>query len=340
MWAIEYGYKPLSGGTDGEVAELKKIAARSADATLAYATDEDTRGIDPDPLSNRYDMSKDPIAYAKLRAQLIGEQWPKVIDETVKDGEGYQKLRQVFGVLLGNHARAMYFVSRFVGGVYVSRSHKGDPNAKAPFVVVEPAKQREALALVEEQVFSDKPFKFPPELYTYLASTRWSHWGSQPGVRTDFPVHEQIALWQDRILQQLLSPLTLERLHDTELQLPPDQDALTTPELLGRLTSAIFAEVDKVPEGEYTNRKPAISSLRRNLQRAYLKHLAYLAMGSTGAPQDCQTVAYAELAALDKKIDHVVKNNAKLDAYSKAHLDESSSRIRKVLDARLQLEQP
>ena len=28
MWAIEYGYKPLSGGTEGEVAELKKIASR------------------------------------------------------------------------------------------------------------------------------------------------------------------------------------------------------------------------------------------------------------------------------------------------------------------------
>ncbi len=50
MWAIEYGYKPLSGGTEGEVAELKKIAARSGEPGLAYATDEDTRGIDPDPL--------------------------------------------------------------------------------------------------------------------------------------------------------------------------------------------------------------------------------------------------------------------------------------------------
>ena len=28
-------------------------------------------------------------------------------------------------------------------------------------------------------------------------------------------------MWQDRILQQLLSPLTLERLHDTELKCRP-----------------------------------------------------------------------------------------------------------------------
>jgi hypothetical protein len=30
-WAIEYGYKPFSGGTQGEVAELKKIASRSGE---------------------------------------------------------------------------------------------------------------------------------------------------------------------------------------------------------------------------------------------------------------------------------------------------------------------
>lgn len=339
-WAIEYGYKPFSGGTEGELAELKKIAARGADPQLAYATDEDTRGIDPDPLSNRYDLSKDPIAYAKLRAQLISEQWPKVVEETAKPGEGFQKVRQVFGVLLGNHGRAMHFVSRFVGGVYVSRAHKGDENGKAPFTVVEPAKQREALALVEEQVFSDKPFLFPPELYNHLASTRWSHWGSQLPLRTDFPVHDVISMWQDRILQQLLSPLTLDRLHDTELQLPADQDALTTPELLGRLTKAIFAETDKMPEGDYTNRKPAISSLRRNLQRSYLKRLSHVAMGDSGAPEDCQTVAYAELSALEGRLNSVLKSNAKLDPYSRAHLEESASRIHKVIDARLNLATP
>ncbi len=43
----------------------------------------------------------------------------------------------------------------------MSRSHKGDPNFKTPFSVVEVAKQREALALLEDQIFSDKPFQFP-----------------------------------------------------------------------------------------------------------------------------------------------------------------------------------
>jgi hypothetical protein len=340
IWAIEYGYKPLSGGTDGEVAELKKIAARSGEPGLAFATDEDTRGIDPDPLTNRFDLGKDPIAYAKQRALLITELMPKAIDEATKEGESFQQARRVFGILLGNYGIAMHFASREVGGLYMSRSHKGDANATQPFIVVEPGKQREALELLEQNVFNDKPFNFPPELYNRLAASRWSHWGTDVPLRPDYPIHSVIEMWQARILEQLLSPLTLERLHDSELKLAADQDALTTAELIARLTKAVFSEVDKLPEGEFTNRKPAISSLRRNLQRYYLKRLGAIALGRTGAPEDCQTVAYAELVGLQGRIDAAVKANAKLDAYSKAHLEESASRIGKIVDARLNVTSP
>jgi len=340
IWAIEYGYKPLSGGTDGEVAELKKIAAKSGDPANAYLTDEDTRGIDPDPLSNRFDLRQDTVEYAKMRAQLIGELWPKIVDEVTKEGDGYQQARRAFGVLLGNYGIAMHFASRYVGGLNVHRGHKGDKNAPAPLVVVDAKKQREAMALLEEQVFSDKPFQFPPDLYNRLTTTRWYHWGSDLPMRTDYAVHEVISMWQGRILTQLLSPLTLERLHDSELKIPADQDAFTTAELLERLTKSIFTEIDKMPENEFTTRKPAISSLRRNLQRNYLKRLSQIAMGEAGGPEDCETLAYAELAALEARINGVLKNGVKLDAYSKAHLEESAARIHKVVDARLQLRNP
>jgi hypothetical protein len=91
---------------------------------------------------------------------------------------------------------------------------------------------------------------------------------------------------------------------------------------------------------DYTNRQPAVSSLRRNLQRVYLKRLSVIAMGNAGAPQDCQTVAYLELEGLEKRLNNLLDSQKNLDAYSKAHLMESSSRIRKVLEARLALSAP
>jgi len=225
--------------------------------------------------------------------------------------------------------------------VQTSRSHKGDKDAKAPQRIVDPKLQRDALGLLEEQVFSEKPYQFPPEVYNYLATTSWSHWGLHGSGRKDFPVHDAILQWQERILGQLLSPVTLERMHDAELKVSPDVDTLTTAELIERLTKAVFAEVDGMKQGEYTNRKPAINSLRRNLQRSYLSAISSLAMGNSSAPNDCQTIAYAELGALDGRIKGLLGNgNVKLDSYSRAHLQETSNRIQKVLDARLTLSRP
>ncbi len=341
MWAIEYGYKPLPGGTQGEVAELRKIASRAGEPGLDYATDEDTRGIDSDPLSNRFDLSSDPIAYAAQRAELIKELWPGLVERVTEDGEGYQRARRAFGVLLSNHGQAAWFVSRFIGGVYVHRDHRGDENGRPPFKVVEAEKQRQALEFLEKQVFSVEPFDFPPELYNHLAASRWNHWGTLQRDRLDVPVHEVIGMWQDRILRQMLNTLTLTRLHDSELKVPADEDAFTVAELLDGLTGAIFSELNDIKEGEFTNRKPAIHSLRRNLQRNYLEQLSNLALGNTPAPRDCQAVAAAQLKEIDTRVKNLLKRNkVKLDSYSQVHLEEVSSRAQKVLDARISLARP
>ena len=99
-WAIEYGYKPLSGGTEGEAGDLKKIAARSAEPALVYATDEDARIIDPDPLVNLLDLGKDPVAFAKSRRDLVAQLIPGLVDRVTEPGEGYQRARRAFTMLL------------------------------------------------------------------------------------------------------------------------------------------------------------------------------------------------------------------------------------------------
>jgi Met-zincin/Domain of unknown function (DUF5117)/Domain of unknown function (DUF5118) len=334
MWAIEYGYKPLPGGSpEAELPELEKIASRSGDPRYALGDDGNARGIDPDPLTTRYDLSNDLIEYAKAEAQLVAESWPKIVEELTQNGEGYQKARRAFNMLISRHGEVMFEASRYVGGVSVSRSHKGDAEAKPPLVVVPAKKQREALALVEAQAFGDKPFGFPPELYGYLAASQWDHWGVEPIERTDYPAHEVILMWQDRILSKLLSPLTLDRIHDSELKVSESEDVLTTPELFESLTNSIFSEASDFKAGEFTDRKPAISSLRRNLQRAYLQRLSRLAMGQTTAPEDCETVAFMELKTLKGRIDTILAGDFKLDTYSKAHLEDSSAKIQKVIDA-------
>ncbi len=347
LWAIEYGYKPLAGGSpEAELPELEKIAARSGEPALAYATDEDTEYGDPDPLSNRFDLGSDPLEFAKTRAELVAQVMPRIAERmTLKEkngtGGGYERVRQAFGVLLAAHGQAMFNASRLIGGLHVSRSHKGDANAQAPFRVVAAQQQRDALALLEQQMFAAGPFSFPPELYNQLVASRWLHWGTRDPDRDDYPVHEVILMWQDRVLGKLLDPLTLSRIRDSELKVPADQDAFTTAELLDRLTKAIMAEVDATAAGDYTPRKPAIASLRRSLQRAYVSRLGGLAMGSNPASPDAQSIAAAQLRGLDARIGTLLaKNDVRLDDYSRAHLTELQARIKKVLDASLELPRP
>lgn len=340
IWAIQYGYASYGGGTMGEVGELKKLAARSGEPALQYSTDEDTTGSSPDPDTNRFDLGSDPLEYARTRAQLVAELIPGLVDRMVKDGDDYTQARRALGVLLSQQGQSMMFAARQIGGLQTSRSHKGDKDAKPPFAAIDPKLQRDALALLEQSVLSDKPFQFPPDLLNRLAISNWNHWGVTAPSRKDYSVHDVVLQWQDMVLGQLLSGTTLNRLHDAELRVAADQDALTTAELIERITKAVYAEVDTVKEGDFSNRKPAISSLRRNLQRSYLRRLSNLALGKTNAPDDCQTVAYAELGSLGARIDQMLKSNVKLDSYSRAHLQETTSRIQKVLDARITVAGP
>lgn len=341
IWAIEYGYKPLSGGTTGEVTELNKIAARSGEKALQYSTDEDTRGIDPDPDSNRFDNGSDPIEFAKMRAQILKELLPNLIERTTKEGDDYTQARRTFNILVSQYGQSMYFLSRYVGGLSTSRSHKGDKDGRVPVSLVDVKLQRDALAMLEEDVFGAKELAFPPELYNQLGWSNWSHWGVMEPTRKDFGVHDFVLQWQSRMLDQMLSSVTLKRMHDAELKAPADQDVLTTAELLERLTKAIYSEVDTVKKGEFSNRKPAVSSIRRNLQRSYLERLGYLAMGDTSAPADCQTVAYAQLIDLKNRVKVLLdSNDVKLDTYTRAHLTETSTRIDKILNASLTLSSP
>jgi hypothetical protein len=344
-WAIEYGYKPVSGGSpEAERPELEKIAARSGAVELAYATDEDTEWGDPDPLSNRFDLGNDPLEFARVRAELVAQVMPGIVDRMAKneDGEGSSgRVRQAFGILLSAHGQAMYNAARLVGGLYGSRSHRGDANAPPPFRVVEPARQREAVQLLAEKMFSAEPFSFPPELYNQLAATRWLHWGSREVDREDYPVHEVILMWQDRVLGRLLDPLVLARVRDNELKLPAEQDAFTTAELLEALDQAVMREVGELGPAEYSPRKPAIASLRRGLQRAYLTRLAGLAMAGGAANPDAQALAAEQLRSLDRRLEGLLtKAEVTLDAPSRAHLAELRDRIDKVLDADLVLPRP
>lgn len=331
-WAIEYGYKPLAAN---ESVELKKIASRAGEPELSYGTDEDTRSYDPDPLSNRFDLGKDPLAYVRRQMEQSVELLPKVIEHTVHEGDGYQRARQAYGLLFGEYWRAIAYASRYPGGVYVNRDHKGDKDAKAPFVLVTAEKQREAMKLLTESAFA--PPAFSGSQLNYLAASRWRHWGTADVNRLDYPIHEFMLQMQDAVLSESLNSLRLERILDNEFK-SEEEEAYTLAEHMATLVKSIFTEFSHKTEAEFTTKEPLISSFRRNLQRQALKRLGSIVSHGSGAPSDARTLARMHLNELRKNAGALLKNKKiVLDDYSKAHLQESIAIIDTILKIELSL---
>ena len=208
-WAIDYGYRAIDAKSqESERKQLHQIAAKVADPDLPFGTDEDamwwTRGIDPK--SARFDLSDDPIAHYRGQVALSKELWSKVESEFEKKGERYQKLRRVFGWGFRPYRSGVGNVARYIGGIYHYRDHIGDPGGRMPMVPVPPARQREALAFLEEHLFGSDAFHWSPELLNKLAPER--HWDFTRSIfrmrRIDFPVHELVLAVQRGPLNRFL----------------------------------------------------------------------------------------------------------------------------------------
>src|SRR5207249_9569991 len=103
------------------------------------------------------------------------------------------------------------------------RSHVGDPGNRVPFEPVPAAKQKEALELLREHLFSPPAFRFSPQLLNKLASPRHSNFVDFLAMRTRFnvPIHDMVLSLQNQVMDRLFHPLVLSRILDSEVKLAP-----------------------------------------------------------------------------------------------------------------------
>ena len=326
LWAIEYGYSFEN--------DLKPVLARVAERELVYGTDEDTWG--PDPRARRYDFSANPIDYARSQMDLAKYHRERLVDAFVKDGESWARARKGYELTLGMQVGALRMMSGWLGGVYVNRDKKGDKGGRAPLEVVPAAKQREALEFLIECGLREESFGLTPKLLRHLTADLWLDEGTS-FQDVDWPIHDRLAGIQASVLTMVLNPDTLRRVYDNELRVPAEEDAVTLPEVLDKVTCAVWSELENPPSEGHSARKPWISSLRRNLQKEHLDRLidlVFAASASTEAYKPISNLAAGKLRDLLEKIAKITEERkAFLDPYSLAHLADARQRISKALDA-------
>lgn len=326
FWAIEYGYT---------FKDPKSILGRVSEPELPFATDEDTTG--PDPLARRYDFSKNPLDFAKDQAELIERFRKRLLADYVKDGDAWKKARQGYELTLNLQAKNVTMMANWIGGAFIHRDKKGDPNARPPIVVVPAETQRAALKFVLETSFRDASYALTPELLQRLTRDFMGNSFSSFSGDPTWPVHDQILSTQASTLTSLMNATTLRRVYDNEFRIAADQDAFTLPELLNAVRDEIWGELDMKAEKAYTARQPMISSLRRNLQREHMERMIDLTMpnnGTSAAYKAISNLAVKQLRDLKEKVEQSLKANGKnMDPYTEAHLSEVAHRIEKALDA-------
>ncbi len=357
-WAIEYAYKPISGD---EASELKKIAARAPEHDLVYATDEDAR-LNDDPYVNRFDLGADPCQFGKDRIALASELLKDLDSRVVRDGESWSRTRRAFGILIGQFGDGATLASQYIGGQSVSRDHKADKDARDPIMPVSGAKQRECLKFLTDTILSDQSFQFSPVLLRRLGAERWMHWGNDglngPGI--DISVLERILGIQKIVLSHCLGAGTLARLENQQLQANAGSDPLRMEEVFRALTDGIWSDLDRLSAQKDPKVKAALSTVRRNLQREYLRRLGMMVLGdrsngysdafgylvitsggSPTVPADARALARLHLKEISGRIGVVLEaRSAGLDDTTRAHLEECRHRIAKVLEANLDIQEP
>ncbi len=351
-WAIEYAYSPITGS---EEEGLKKIAARSPDPDLAFGTDDDM--WKNDPLINAYDLSSDTLEYGRRRMAMASELLKDLDQRVVKDGESWARLRTAFSSCVDQFGNGAYLATEYIGGQSVRRDFKGTPKANDPVTPIAGPKQRDALKLLVDQILGDKTFKFSPALLRKLTSESWQD-NRYFRMDADYPIYRLILEIQEIVLDQCLDGDVLQRIQNQEIQSDAGTQPLKIAEVFRSLSDGIFTEVAAAPAKDA--KEPfAISTIRRNLQREYIKRLSGMVLGpkndnsygnygyiifygmSSPAPADAKNLARLHLEEIGQKIDKVIlAPDAKVNDTTLAHLKEIRFRIDKVLKANLSVNEP
>lgn len=322
-FAIQYGYTPLHQRTsDAELPYLHKIAARSTQPGLAYGTDEDaTEPFGADPRIQPFSLSSDPLAFVREQFVVDDDLAASLTHPYRGDTRSYQDLRETLIGVLNNDLSNISTAARYIGGVYTSRSHRGQPGGAPPFTPIPRAQQRRAFELIDHYVLSAHALSYPPALLNELAPDRYgADWSSSGQRRTDFPIREVVAQLQDAAITSMFNPPSIARIADESLKARPGQ-TMNLADLFEWSNAAIFDDL-----GAHT-----IPAPHRDLQRRFADlelQIAFLSAGTIdqlGVPREIQALARYELRKVRGRLDGAYR--AATDIATRAHIDDLRSRI-------------
>ncbi|MBK7661799.1 MAG: zinc-dependent metalloprotease [Betaproteobacteria bacterium] len=320
-WAVEYAYKEIAA--DREKEELARIAARSTEPQLAFANDYDAGsggflGIDPEV--NLFDLGSDPLAFYKRRLTLSRELWDRLQGMTLAPGESYERYTRSFTNGFAQLARVAPLAAKYVGGVKMVRDRAG--SGRPLYEPTPVAKQREALAMITNDLLRPDSFRFKPEFVSRMGIDHFER-----PRNPDVSIAGAVLNVQKAVLDQLMADAVAARLLDSQDKVADKAKAMRLSEVYDTVQGAVWTELKAGGD---------ISGMRRNLQREHLRRVSTaLIRPAATTPADARALQRENAVELQQQIRSALAKGGQ-SKEARAHLNESLNTLSEALKAPMQ----
>ncbi len=341
-YAIAYGYSNIPGATtpEAEKPALNRLASRWSDPMYRFASDEDSSfesGHAIDPRVQMDDLTNDPIGWERMQLTMLHGLMNAVDRRFPKPGEPFDEARRAFMMPLNTYVNVAVMPGHILGGEYVSRAAAGDPGAAQPLRAVPRAEEVRAWQTLDTYLFSDGAWHFSPNVLDKLTYSEFSSlgqagtWSYLPPPRHDVAVVQIAAKAQERVMNELFAPLTLQRIDEFSSRFAPGT-TMSIADLFDWTRTGIFGDL---ADGSIAR----AGVVRRNEQMAFAKRLVDLWISpAAGIPPDAQALARLQLVALVR--DTKKASRLKLDETTEAHVEALRAVAQQGLNAQATVARP
>ncbi|MFH6771447.1 zinc-dependent metalloprotease [Gaetbulibacter aestuarii] len=319
-YAIAWGYRPiLEAKTADDEKETLDQWILKHDGDPLYRFGKQQSGGVIDPSSQTEDLGDDAMKASMYGIANLKRIVPNLISWTAEDGKNYDDLKTMYEQVLGQFNRYMGHVTANIGGVY--ENYKTYDQDGAVYTHVDKAKQKEAMAFLQKQLFETPNWLIDENIFNKIESA-----GNV----------ERIRGYQVRTLNNLLDFGRMARMSENETI--NGKNAYSMLNMMEDLRKGIWSEL---------NSRRTIDLYRRNLQRAYLDRMAYLMtekqrelparfrrfVSRTNVDvnqSDIRAITRAELNTLQRSIRSGITRTA--DTMTRIHLQDALERIDAILN--------
>lgn len=310
-WAVKWGYTWFPGNLTAQQ-EKDKLDVWTKEKAGNPMYFYGRQGNAYDPRDQSEDLGDNAMKASGYGIANLKRILPNVEKWTFEKGKDFSNLSEIYGEIVGQYNRYMGHVTYNVGGLY--ENFKTYDQAGAVYKYLDKAKQKEAIAFLNQQLFT---------------TPLWLINSEQLNKFDNGAMLTRIKGVQTGTINNIFTSSRLLRMLDNEAK--NGATAYTIPELFTDLRGTIFA----------AGRPDAF---KRNLQRGYIDRLGSL-MVDAPAPQglppgftftpvnisvtDIRPLVRAELKTL---LATAKARGVAGDANTKAHYEDLAVRINDILD--------